>query len=93
MVVHCTRTVLDVYMYTQAVALGVLGGWVAAYVVYDCFHFAMHHGTVAGSYMLQMRAKHMHHHYSEPSRGFGISSNTLDRLFKTMVDARDIVTH
>lgn len=78
---------------SQAVALGVLGGWIAAYVMYDCFHFAMHHGAVAGAYMLHMRAKHMHHHYCEPSRGFGISSNTLDRLFRTMVDARDVVTH
>ncbi len=61
-----------------------LSGWLLAYVAYDCFHYAMHHGGSGSVYIQRMRAKHMHHHYCQPNRGFGISSNTLDRLFRTM---------
>ena len=54
-------------------------GVLLGYVAYDVRHYLMHSGRLGG----RLKAAHMHHHYKDPSAGFGISSALYDILFRT----------
>jgi sterol desaturase/sphingolipid hydroxylase (fatty acid hydroxylase superfamily) len=59
-------------------------GFVFAYIVYDIIHFYIHHGHPSTAYISSLKTAHMHHHYNNPARGFGISSKIWDYPFRTL---------
>jgi 4-hydroxysphinganine ceramide fatty acyl 2-hydroxylase len=63
-------------------ANGIISGAFAFYVVYDCFHYAMHHMKLPRLAKGQ-KSWHMEHHYKEPNLGFGVSSPIWDWVFGT----------
>ena len=70
----------------QAVAFPAFTGLLGGYLIYDCLHYAMHHG--GGGYrawgpFAAVRAAHMDHHYRHMAAGFGISSPLFDVLLGT----------
>ncbi|PNH10880.1 Fatty acid 2-hydroxylase 1 [Tetrabaena socialis] len=67
-------------------ALAVFAGMGYGYVAYDCLHYMVHHvprGALPGPLLRDLKRRHMHHHYRDHSRGYGISSVLFDILLCT----------
>ena len=58
-------------------------GFVAGYLAYDMFHYAMHHVPMRRGIWRTMRRHHMHHHTQTPHLRFGVSSPLWDLIFRT----------
>lgn len=56
-------------------------GFVTGYLVYDMMHYAMHHYNFKSSLMKRIKQRHMLHHYSDSSKGYGVSSSLWDKIF------------
>ena len=50
------------------------------YLVYDMFHYAIHHLEVKGKLWNSLKTHHLKHHYVDPDKGFGVSSPLWDYL-------------
>ena len=66
--------------YHQAVWIG----FVAGYVGYDMIHYAVHHVNVTSRLGRYLKTHHMHHHFVNPDRAFGVSNPFWDRIFATL---------
>jgi dihydroceramide fatty acyl 2-hydroxylase len=65
--------------------LALFAGMGYGYVAYDCLHYAIHHGgRMPGPRLRALKQRHMHHHYRDHERGFGISSSLFDLVFRTL---------
>jgi 4-hydroxysphinganine ceramide fatty acyl 2-hydroxylase len=60
-----------------------MGGTILGYIVYDCLHYFIHHKVPSDPYTIYLKAYHMHHHYKNPYRGFGVSNKIWDIVFDT----------
>ncbi len=59
-------------------------GFIAGYLAYDMTHYAIHHHHIRNKYLLGVKSHHMAHHYRNPRRGYGVSSDIWDRVFGTL---------
>ena len=59
-------------------------GFIAGYLVYDMFHYAMHHFPMRRGAWRWLRRNHMYHHTQTPDLRFGVSSPLWDAVFGTM---------
>ena len=50
------------------------------YLIYDMSHYAFHHLTFQNPLLKKLKQHHMHHHYKEPDRGYGVSSVLWDKI-------------
>lgn len=58
-------------------------GFVTGYLFYDITHYAIHHFNFKNSFWKKIKKHHMLHHYSDPARGFGVSSDFWDKVFRS----------
>lgn len=58
-------------------------GFIAGYLCYDMIHYAIHHNNFKSSIMKKIKQHHMLHHYSDDSKGYGVSSALWDIIFKS----------
>jgi 4-hydroxysphinganine ceramide fatty acyl 2-hydroxylase len=58
-------------------------GFVLGYIIYDTMHYALHHFNVSHPIFKRLKEHHMIHHYSDPDRGYGVSSDLWDQVFRT----------
>jgi sterol desaturase/sphingolipid hydroxylase (fatty acid hydroxylase superfamily) len=58
-------------------------GFLVGYLVYDMTHYAIHHANFKSSVMKAVKQHHMLHHYSDSTRGYGVSSSLWDILFRS----------
>jgi sterol desaturase/sphingolipid hydroxylase (fatty acid hydroxylase superfamily) len=58
-------------------------GFVFGYLIYDMFHYAMHHFPMRKGFLRYQRRYHMYHHTQTPNRRFGVSSPLWDIVFGT----------
>lgn len=63
----------DVYPFFATFILG--------YLFYDIGHYAIHHFNFKGGIWKSIKKHHMLHHYSDPSKGYGVSSALWDKVF------------
>lgn len=56
-------------------------GFVIGYLFYDMSHYALHHGNFKSAFWKKLKKHHMQHHYSDASKGYGVSSDIWDRIF------------
>lgn len=61
----------------------IMGGTLLGYIIYDCLHYYIHHNVPSDPYTIYLKAYHMHHHYKNPYRGFGVSNKLWDIVFDT----------
>ena len=66
-----------------ALVLPVLAGFLVGYVAYDMLHFHVHHGRSRTRWGAELRRRHMHHHFQDDRRGFGISCPWWDDIVGT----------
>ncbi|KAG2493429.1 hypothetical protein HYH03_008248 [Edaphochlamys debaryana] len=67
-------------------ALAVFAGMGYGYVAYDVIHYMIHHvpsSGLPGPLLKDLKRRHMHHHYKDHSKGYGISSVLFDLLLYT----------
>jgi len=63
---------------------GLISGAIFGYVAYDIMHYFTHHGDFAkGSLLDNIRRAHVGHHFIDPNKTFGISSQFWDGPFGT----------
>jgi sterol desaturase/sphingolipid hydroxylase (fatty acid hydroxylase superfamily) len=58
-------------------------GFIAGYLAYDMFHYAMHHAAMRRGILRAQRRHHMYHHTQTPDQRFGVSSPLWDIVFGT----------
>jgi len=61
----------------------VFSGFIAGYLAYDMFHYAMHHVPMRRGVWRSLRRHHMYHHTQTPNLRFGVSSPLWDVVFGT----------
>lgn len=54
------------------------GAFLTGYLIYDMFHYAIHHLEVKGKLWNVLKTHHLKHHYNDPDKGFGVSSPIWD---------------
>ncbi|MEO6523992.1 MAG: sterol desaturase family protein [Mucilaginibacter sp.] len=58
-------------------------GFIGGYLVYDMTHYAIHHFNFKSGMWKKIKQHHMLHHYQDPSRGYGVSSDFWDNIFRS----------
>ena len=58
-------------------------GFMAGYLFYDLTHYALHHANFKNSFWKKLKKHHMTHHYSDADRGYGVSSDFWDKIFRS----------
>jgi sterol desaturase/sphingolipid hydroxylase (fatty acid hydroxylase superfamily) len=61
-------------------------GFIGGYLVYDMGHYAMHHANIKNPLLKKIRRHHMLHHYSDPTKGYGVSSALWDKVLNSDFD-------
>lgn len=64
-------------------------GFIVGYLFYDMTHYAIHHANFKGGIWKTIKQHHMLHHYSDPEKGFGVSSAFWDGIFGTGFSKKD----
>ena len=59
------------------------GAFLTGYLIYDMFHYAIHHVEVKGKLWNILKTHHLKHHYVDPDRGFGVSSPLWDFIVRS----------
>ncbi len=62
---------------------GFFPGFILGYLMYDMTHYAIHHFNFKGDFWKKIKQHHMLHHYSDPSKGYGVSSPIWDKVFRS----------
>ena len=57
--------------------------FILGYLVYDMTHYAIHHFNFKSGIWKGIKQHHMLHHYSDPTRGYGVSSDLWDKIFRS----------
>lgn len=55
-------------------------GFISGYLAYDMMHYALHHANFKSGVWKKLKQHHMLHHYSDPTRGYGVSSDIWDKI-------------
>ncbi|WP_316836163.1 sterol desaturase family protein [Pedobacter nutrimenti] len=55
-------------------------GFIGGYLVYDMTHYALHHANFKNGFWKKLKQHHMLHHYSDSTKGYGVSSDIWDRV-------------
>lgn len=55
-------------------------GFVLGYLCYDISHYAFHHLNFKNKLWMKLKKHHMLHHYSDPTKGYGVSSALWDKV-------------
>ncbi|MBE7170736.1 MAG: sterol desaturase family protein [Williamsia sp.] len=70
-------------VFSKAQLFSFFPGFVTGYLIYDMMHYAMHHYNFKSSLMKRVKQHHMLHHYSDPTKGYGVSSKLWDEIFRS----------
>jgi sterol desaturase/sphingolipid hydroxylase (fatty acid hydroxylase superfamily) len=65
------------------VAALLLTGSIAGYLYYETVHFRIHCGARHGRWLRQRRTHHLSHHFQDPTRGFGVTTQVWDLILGT----------
>ena len=63
--------------------------FLVGYLIYDMFHYAIHHVEIKGKLWNTLKTHHLKHHYVDPDRGFGVSSPLWDLLVRSDFDEEE----
>ena len=63
-------------------------GFFVGYILYDEFHWFMHHSNPKWEYLKKMKIYHMQHHYKFGQIGFGVSNKFWDGVFNTSIEEK-----
>jgi 4-hydroxysphinganine ceramide fatty acyl 2-hydroxylase len=58
-------------------------GFIGGYLAYDMTHYALHHTNFKKPFWKKLKQHHMLHHYSDSTKGYGVSLSFWDKIFKS----------
>jgi sterol desaturase/sphingolipid hydroxylase (fatty acid hydroxylase superfamily) len=67
-------------------------GIIIGYLSYEVIHYSIHRVPRFRRLLKPLASHHLHHHYADPTRCFGVTSPLWDMLFRTGRRHRVIVT-
>jgi sterol desaturase/sphingolipid hydroxylase (fatty acid hydroxylase superfamily) len=62
---------------------GFFPAFIGGYLLYDMTHYAIHHFNFKSGILKKIKQHHIKHHYQEPSRGYGVTSDFWDKVFRS----------
>jgi sterol desaturase/sphingolipid hydroxylase (fatty acid hydroxylase superfamily) len=62
---------------------GFFAAFMSGYLFYDISHYAMHHATFKSAFWKRLKQHHMLHHYTDATKGYGVSSALWDKIFRS----------
>ncbi|KAI0497603.1 hypothetical protein KFK09_020835 [Dendrobium nobile] len=68
----------------------IFAGGLLGYVIYDCTHYYLHHGSPSNQPARYLKRYHVSHHFRIQNKGFGITSSLWDFVFGTLPPALKI---
>ncbi|PVU97942.1 hypothetical protein BB561_000201 [Smittium simulii] len=71
------------YIITPGIIQAFFCGMALMYIVYDETHYWIHHGYFKYDYIKRLKSYHLEHHYRDYNKGFGITSEFWDIIFKS----------
>jgi len=74
---------LFLWLLPASMANAFFAGFLIGYLFYDMTHYAIHHANFKSSIMKSIKQHHMLHHYSDASKGYGVSSSLWDIFFQS----------
>ncbi len=60
-------------------------GFITGYLVYDMTHYALHHANFKSPFWKKLKQHHMLHHYSDSTKGYGVSSDIWDNILGSKI--------
>lgn len=66
------------------------GAFLTGYLIYDMFHYAIHHLEVKGKLWNILKTHHLKHHYNDPEKGFGVSTPIWDVIIGSNFDKSNL---
>lgn len=57
--------------------------FMSGYLFYDISHYALHHANFKSPFWKKLKQHHMQHHYSDATKGYGVSSSLWDKIFRS----------
>ncbi|XP_043914472.1 fatty acid 2-hydroxylase [Protopterus annectens] len=74
------------FMLPEGIAVSLFVGGLTGYLIYDLVHYYLHYGSPhKGTYLYDMKAYHVKHHFEHQKSGFGITSKFWDYPFSTLI--------
>lgn len=73
---------------TKYVVAAFFAGFITGYLFYDMTHYALHHANFKAGFWKKLKKHHMLHHYAEPDKGYGVSSELWDKIFSSEFSER-----
>jgi sterol desaturase/sphingolipid hydroxylase (fatty acid hydroxylase superfamily) len=74
---------LSLALQSARLAALVATGLILGYLSYEVVHFAIHRSPWTRRLLKPWASHHLHHHYADPSRCFGVSVPLWDWAFRT----------
>lgn len=71
------------WLLPQGVIFAFFPGFIGGYLAYDMTHYALHHANFKNSFMRKLKQHHMLHHYSDATKGYGVSLSFWDKVFRS----------
>ncbi len=66
-----------------------LPGFEMGYLVYSLIHYTIHRRVPKNRFLNKLWLHHANHHYKNPDKSFGVSSQFWDRIFGTLPDPQE----
>lgn len=68
------------YLVPQGTIYAFYTGFLIGYLAYDMVHYALHHANFKSAFWKKLKQHHMLHHYSDSTKGYGVSSALWDKI-------------
>jgi sterol desaturase/sphingolipid hydroxylase (fatty acid hydroxylase superfamily) len=71
---------LFLYILPAGTIFAFFAGFLIGYLIYDMVHYALHHANFKSPFWKSLKQHHMLHHYSDSTKGYGVSSAIWDKV-------------
>lgn len=71
------------WLLSPSVFFPFFAGFAIGYLSYDMIHYSVHHLPMKNRAAQYLKKHHLKHHFTEPDRGYGVSSPCWDWVFRT----------
>lgn len=79
---------LFLYLLPAGTINAFFAGFLVGYLVYDMAHYALHHANFKNPFWKKLKQHHMLHHYSDSTKGYGVSSALWDKVLGSDFDKK-----
>ena len=85
--------VLSLLLWSPQKAALVMVGLIVGYLSYEVIHYSIHRVPMVRRLVRPLASHHLHHHYADSTRCYGVTSPLWDWVFRTGRRHRVLVSH